>query len=290
MDNFAPPQNNSQAPLAPPGISPAPDIEVPSAPSGSSKTKLIIIIALVVVVLIVVALGAFLFVKSRAKNESTNKESQAQVSTVSRPTSDKSQDSLNLGDKKVELPTAESSVPSPIASPVVNLYTNTALGFSIIGPENWEKVELGKGILVAYRDPQKIMTANNLETHSSINVIVETVGTSVSLDQYAKSANAARALLFQNYVLLGSSKDNLGGQPAYIDDYKITIGSFDMRQRQVYTIKNGNTFIITFGTIPQSWDSNLALFDQVRSSFTFVGTVSGAKTKSGIILGVEAAF
>ena len=123
-----------------------------------------------------------------------------------------------------------------------------------------------------------------------MNVIVEPLSQQISIDEYAKAGNVERALTAQNYVLLGSMKDSLGGEPAYIDDYIATLGSINMRQRQVYTIKDGKAYIITFSSLPQIWDSYLPIFDEVRTTFTFTGTVSGAKTKSGIVLGIENSF
>ncbi len=250
------------------GIQPpkAPITQPPAAVLPEENNNKKIIAVTVSAVLIVVVIGAAFFI-TRRENKSEGDFQAGQTTQLANSQSG----NFNLNSPQ------SSPIPAPLQNPD-NFYTSTQFGISLTGPENWEKIEGFAGSIVTFRSAEIEIGDNNVELAPNLNLVVDTALTTNSLDAYAKQANAQRALSLQNYNLLGSAKETLGGQIAQIDDFTSTFGSIDLRQRQVYTIKGDGAYLFTFTATNNSWDKLLPTFDNVRNSFSFNGIVSGART------------
>lgn len=249
-------------PTAPP-FNPAASSKEHSSSSGFNKKVLIIPL-----IILLVAAGAFgtyyyytnIYSKAKDKKSTTEQglEQERNFATISASPS--------------PAPPAEAQeLPE-------NIYVNSTLGISFEAPEGWKKVD-SPNVLVAYQGPEKEFDINNAEFNANLNLITEELPQEMTLEEYAKQGNNSRALLLGNYQLLDSVKETLADEPAIIDDFFSTIGSVTVRQRQVYAVRGKRAYIFTFTTLPQSWERYVSTFDNVRNSFTFTGTVSGARTR-----------
>lgn len=250
------PQNAQQAPKAP-------FTQPPSAilPDENNNNKIISVAFSAI--LIVVIVGAVFFVA---------KERNQQTEDTNLSANQKSQPTINLENSPTPLPLVQGSKEKQ------NFYSNLQFGISFAGPQDWEKIENSAGTLVIFKSPKKENGDTNAQLQGNLNLTVDTNLLTTNLDAYTKQANTQRASSFQNYKLLGTTKETLGGQTAQIDDFISTSNSVDLRQRQVYTIKGASAFVLTFTATAPDWDKLLPVFDNARNYFSFNGVVSGART------------
>lgn len=242
---------------------------------GNKKVFLILGIFFLILVLAGLGTGGFFLYQKNFKSDSTNSSPPPVVE-------EKSMEEIVREESGFSAPEA----PQPSSEPTVgqkeipqsaNQYVNSQLGFSFEGPDGWLKQESQDGYLVAYQSTQTEKAPNNLDMHATFNVTVDEIPKTENLDTYAKAGNAQRALIFQDYNLISSTKTTLGGEPAYIDDFTVKAGSVSLKMRQVYALRSKKGFILTFGAYPPSWDKYDTIFESVRQSFSFTGIVSGIR-------------
>ncbi len=230
--------------------------------STSTFNKKLLIIPLIILLVAAGSFGGYYYYTNIYKKSEEGK------STV--------EDELNQDRNFGTISTTPSPVVSPPSKTAGNVYVNSALGFSFEAPNGWQKVDIPP-LDVSYQSPQLEFDANNVQYQANLNIITEELSPDITLEAYGAESNNNRIANFEYYELLGSANDNLGGKPAQIDDYIVSVGTLNLRQRQVYTVHNGRGYIFTFTTLPESWEKHLPTLDEVRNSFTFSGTVSGAR-------------
>jgi hypothetical protein len=140
-------------------------------------------------------------------------------------------------------------------------YNNPNLGFSLEYPSNWEKeesltfVSLQGG--VGNRTPEVISITTEVLPTSDFN-----------LERYTEAA-LGQVDVFQDFRLLNSSSTTLGGLPAHLIVYTFTDESqTPLQNLQVWTVKDGTAYVITYGGTPEEFDSSLPTFQSVVDSFS----------------------
>jgi hypothetical protein len=138
-------------------------------------------------------------------------------------------------------------------------YNNPNLGFSLEYPSDWQKVET-----LSFTSPQGGMGNRAPEV---INVVTEVLPSSnFSLDSYTEAA-IGQVELFDNFQLLNSSSTTIGGLPGHMIVYTFTDGQTPLQNLQAWTVKDGMAYIITYGGIPEEFDSSLPAIQSVLDSF-----------------------
>jgi hypothetical protein len=139
-------------------------------------------------------------------------------------------------------------------------YSNPNLGFSLEYPSEWEKEES-----LTFVSPQGGIGNRTPEV---ISITTEVLPTSdFSLDSYTEAA-LGQVESFQDFRLLNSSSTTLAGLPAHMIVYSFTDESqTPLENLQVWTIKDGMAYIITYGGTPEEFDSSLPVFQSVMDSF-----------------------
>jgi len=247
------------SPVVPP-FTPPVDPKTPPKSNSSGFNKKLIIIPLVILLIAAVSFGGYYYytnIYSQSQSEETTLE-------------DELDQDRDLGILPASPP------PAPTPAPPNNVHVNSTLGFSFKAPEGWEKIEVSADN-VSYRNNQLDFDENNQQYQANLNMVTQELQPETTLEEYGVSNQNDRIARFSDYEFLGSANDTFGSNPAIIDDYLVFIDTRAIRQRQVYTIKNDRGYIFTFATLPESWDNHLQTFDNVRSSFTFSGAVSGAR-------------
>lgn len=141
--------------------------------------------------------------------------------------------------------------------------------FSIVGPTGWPKIVGGKDALVLFQNKTADTDANGQTFGASINVTTEFTSEIRSLDEYSKKTNVQRQNTLIGYKPLSQTKGMLGTQAANVDVYLIKIGNIDVKQGQIYTIKNHKAYVITFNAQAASWDKYAQVFNSSAQSFQF---------------------
>ncbi|OGD86588.1 hypothetical protein A2164_03475 [Candidatus Curtissbacteria bacterium RBG_13_35_7] len=268
----------AQVPLA--GTSPEqtpqqPQSQVPNIPfkppvtptngqeNGASKfsLKMLLVIALAFLLLVVIIAAVYFFVQNSKNNQASDQllNQQNQLDAA-----------LNQNQSQI----APSPTPTPFPE---HFYSNSAAGISFEAPNGWKKVE-SPSLLILYQNPIAETDASGNLFYPNLNLNVDNNPGTEILEEYVEKSNNSKIAYLENYSLIGSAKEQLGGQPAYIDDYTVTLDTIAVRQRQVISLYNGKAYIFTFSSLPESWQSNLPIYDTVRSTFIFSATVSGVRT------------
>jgi hypothetical protein len=138
-------------------------------------------------------------------------------------------------------------------------YNNPNLGFSLEYPSDWQKEES-----LSFTTPQAGTGDRSPEV---INVVTEVLPSSnFSLDSYTDAA-MSQVESFENFQLLNSSSTTLGGLPAHMIVYTFTDEQTPLQNLQAWTVKEGMAYIITYGGVPEEFDSSLPDLQSVMNSF-----------------------
>lgn len=140
-------------------------------------------------------------------------------------------------------------------------YNNPNLGFSLEYPSNWEKEES-----LTFVSPQGGISNRTPEV---ISITTEVLPTSdFDLERYTEAA-LDQIEVFQDFRLLNSSSTTLGGLPAHLIVYTFTDESqTPLQNLQVWTVKDGMAYVITYGGTPEEFDSSLPAFQSIMDSFS----------------------
>ena len=139
-------------------------------------------------------------------------------------------------------------------------YNNPNLGFSLEYPSDWQKEES-----LSFTTPQG---GTGDRAPEAINVITEVLPSSnFSLDSYTEAA-MSQVESFENFQLLNSSSMTLGGLPAHMIVYTFTDGQTPLQNLQAWTVKDGMAYVITYGGVPEEFNSSLPAFQSVLDSFS----------------------
>lgn len=151
--------------------------------------------------------------------------------------------------------TTGSPTPSGLA-----LYNNPNLGFSLEYPTDWRKEES-----LSFTSPQGGTSDRAPEV---INVVTEVLPSSdFSLDSYIDAARG-QVESFENFQLINSSSTTLGGLPAHMIVYTFTDEQTPLHNLQAWTVKDGMAYVITYGGVPEEFESSLPAFQSVLVSFS----------------------
>jgi hypothetical protein len=139
-------------------------------------------------------------------------------------------------------------------------YNNPNLGFSLEYPSDWQKEES-----LSFITPRGGTGDRSPEV---INVVTEVLPSSnYSLDSYTNAA-MGQVESFENFQLLNSSSTTLGGLPAHMIVYSFTDEQTPLQNLQAWTVKDGIAYVITYGGVPEEFDSSLPALQSVLDSFS----------------------
>ena len=140
-------------------------------------------------------------------------------------------------------------------------YRNPNLGFTLEYPSNWQKEES-----LTLVSPQGGIDNRSPEV---ISITTELLPTSnYNLDRYTEAV-LGQVESFPDFKLLNSSSTALAGSPAHMIVYTFTDETqTPLQNLQVWTVKDGMAYIITYGGTPEEFDSSLPAFQSVTDSFS----------------------
>lgn len=251
----------------------------PISPSQSSNfnKKILIIPAMIVLILAISGGGYLYFNKIKATNASKDSSLNTSLNSDRSLTEIASKIKQLEAEKKALVSPIVLPSPSPKVNQIAqNIYASPTYGVSFEVPTDWEKVSESETSAV-FRSAENTKNASGILFQSNVNLIIDLAPNAQDLETYKKNAEDLRVAGIPGYSLLNSTKEQLGGQVAYIDDYLATVDSISIRQRQVYTLKDGKAFIFTFSSLPEVWEAYTSIFDSIRNSFKLSGIVSGVR-------------
>jgi len=139
-------------------------------------------------------------------------------------------------------------------------YSNPSFGFTLEFPSNWQKEE----------SLTLISSQGGIDNQSPevISIDTEILPTSdFSLDTYSE-ASLSQVKSFQDFKLLNSSSTTLAGLPAHMIVYSfIDESETPLQNLQVWTVKDGTAYIITYTGTPEEFESSLPALQSVLDIF-----------------------
>jgi hypothetical protein len=151
------------------------------------------------------------------------------------------------------------NVGNPTPSAPTNTY-DSAKGFTIKYPSDWTKdVPKSGAISVLFRMPTK-----NAEENLNVQVWNRSANETLS----SRTALTLAAVQdFSNYTEISAGNTTLGGNPAYKVTYTATYGGDHLKFTQIWTIKHGKEYIITYKADPKNFDTYASTAQQMIDSF-----------------------
>lgn len=152
-----------------------------------------------------------------------------------------------------------SNVGNPTPSAPTNTY-DSAKGFTIKYPSDWTKdVPKSGPISVLFRMP-----TNNAAENLNVQVWNRSANETLS-NRTAMMLAAVQD--FSNYTEISAGNTTLGGNPAYKVTYTATYGGDYLKFTQIWTIKHGKEYIITYKADPKNFDTYASTAQQMIDSF-----------------------
>jgi PsbP-like protein len=145
-------------------------------------------------------------------------------------------------------------------SPTSTTYTS-AKGYSIAYPSDWSKPqEQNNGAVVLFLTPTNNKTEN-------LNVQVFNLSANDTLSSETDSI-LSEAEGFSNYTLVDAANTTLAGNPAYKIVYTATTSTGDnLKLTQIWTVKDGKEYFITYKGAPANYDTYLSAAQKMIDSF-----------------------
>jgi hypothetical protein len=152
-----------------------------------------------------------------------------------------------------------SNVGNPTPSAPTDTY-DSAKGFTIKYPSEWTKdVPKSGAISVLFRMP-----TNNAAENLNVQVWNRSANETLS----SRTASILAGVQdFSNYTEISAGNTTLGGNPAYKVSYTATYDGNNLKFTQIWTIKHGKEYIITYKADPKNFDTYASTAQQMIDSF-----------------------
>jgi len=137
----------------------------------------------------------------------------------------------------------------------INIYNNQKYGIKINYPHNWNSVE-NVGNISNHSIVVNLYTYgySNISAYTqNVNLVIGQLSNNkTSLQNYTKAGIALLAHQFNNFTLDHVNKTTLSGNPASQIIYTLNDGQTSVKQMQVWTLKDGKDYILTYSAAPSS--------------------------------------
>jgi hypothetical protein len=140
-------------------------------------------------------------------------------------------------------------------------------GFTIDYPEGWEELAPESELIaVALVAPASDAVDG---VRPNVNVVVEALRATMSMDEYYESATSISAAVFQDYEVLEEGATSLGGLDARWIEYEATVGGNSLHQRQVITVHGSDGIVVTVTASVEGFDDAMPQTDGIVTSLRF---------------------
>ena len=160
--------------------------------------------------------------------------------------------------------------PEPTPTPTSTLisgfitHTDEANGFSFSYPDDWQlaSVELSGDIDVMVLAP---VACGDVTTN--FNMASEGLPYPMNVQTYYFEYNKWKLEAFPEYSLISSDGQTIAGEVAIRNVYTWGISGQNVKQMQVYLVKDETAWVLTFTTAPACWNQYETTFDNMVNSF-----------------------
>jgi eukaryotic-like serine/threonine-protein kinase len=165
------------------------------------------------------------------------------------------------------LPISCVNVPNPTPTPTTTLtYENSAYGVKINYPQDWTKQEFTSGqFSVHFTRPME--SATDIPSEEVIIIVLDFSAQPMTLDEYTQVQIQRLGQLVPDSKIIDSTPTTLAGYPAQRMVYTMKIGQSDIKELNVYTIKNNKAYIISYLAQSSRYSDFLGIAQQMIDSF-----------------------
>ena len=146
----------------------------------------------------------------------------------------------------------------------VQAYTNEEYNFSIAPPSGWTVDDTTTGAAVFFYGPTEEGFMVN------VNIQVESLPTTMTLEEYASAAKEQLAIAFSNYELVSEGTRVINEVNAYELVSTFTQGEIDLKMKQVLLVKAKKAYVITYGALPTTYQKYLSAFESSVETFKII--------------------
>ena len=142
-------------------------------------------------------------------------------------------------------------------------YTNSRYGFSIDPPSGWTVEEPSYAAVLLYGP-----TVDGLR----VNVNIQVESTSLSLAEYVSAAKTNIATVLPGFNMIAEgARNRINNVDAYELVFTSTLSGLATEQKQVYLVKSGNAFVITYSASSAKYQEYLPAFETSLQTFNISG-------------------
>lgn len=142
----------------------------------------------------------------------------------------------------------------------VTTKTFESANFTIQYPSDWIKNEPKNGTVTVF-----FVTPTNNATEN-LNVQVGNLSASDTLESIT-SAQIAHVQEFADFTQIEAGNATLAGNPAYKIVYTATYDGDFQKATQIWTVKDGKVYLVTYKTAPDDYNTYLSAAQQMIDSF-----------------------
>ena len=170
-----------------------------------------------------------------------------------------------------QIPKAPSQNNTSSALAPFTTYDNSTFGIKIDYPSHWKKVEnvgrlLGHTIVVDFYSVD-LKNASKLFSENLNIVVGNLIPKNMSLAEYSNISINELKKIFPGLIMEEQTPITLSGNPALKVVYSFKQGQFKFKQMQIWTLKDGSDYVITYSAQPAE-NSNLSIAQKMINSFS----------------------
>ena len=161
---------------------------------------------------------------------------------------------------------AKNGTPLPSGSTAgFQTYTDATYGFNIGYPSEWERQQGAAGSAVAFLSP---VEGTSDDFRENVNVLIQTLPDgSFTLEKYTQLSLQQAPSLITGFHLLDQGSTSLSGSPADRVHYQGEQGNFLLEWEQVWTVKDGKAFILTYTAKRDRYQAQLGTAESMFTTF-----------------------
>lgn len=152
------------------------------------------------------------------------------------------------------------------------IYNNPKYGISLKYPNNWNSVE-NVGNISNHSIVANLYSYgyNNISAYTqNVNLVIGQLSNNrTSLQNYTTAGIAMLAHQFSNFTLDQINRTTLSANPANQIIYTLNDGQTSVKQMQVWTLKDGKDYILTYSAAPSS-QFDISTAKKIFDSFVIV--------------------
>jgi hypothetical protein len=149
----------------------------------------------------------------------------------------------------------------------VRAYTSNANFFSITEPSGWTVDDTISGAVVVFYEPT-VEYGTVL-----INVIVQSISSSITLDELASAVKDQYPTTFDSYQILSEQTRVIKDITAYQIVAAVTTQGFDFMIRQVMLVRNLRVYVVTYAAVATEYQNHLQEFENSIETLTIIDPI-----------------